>query len=436
MDPEIAAQFKRLQEALEATNQRLEEKITAQEEKISAQEEKITAQEEKISAQEEKITAQETKITDQQEEIQLLKAFKASLETSTTQLQPILRFSKRWRFLMLAGGLLAPGLAVKALMERSKDPFTAEKLSWASYSFVAFSGTCLVAAVLGNVRRIGSRVEKSVLILIGLLLGVTYFFPGYALASYEDEDTAAMGKLFMSSGALWAIIGPPIVHKGASKWSALEDHELSSALIAMFKALPGTLASQVYLSTAAMRCVLAADDESPLYEQCGNPLIPTFQINMLLFMAWFLAYVCAPLMKDRKTKTWGDVMVLKMGKMEGFQFSLGSILGTVAWVEFATLNEGGELMTDFMQTLITLFILFFYSLCALVLFDIFVRPRLCPSSATTTSAENDNDNDNDAISLSHSTASTTTISASVSSANNGDSPFNMQQVTVSSFGSS
>mmetsp|Transcript_14632 Transcript_14632/g.29832 ORF Transcript_14632/g.29832 Transcript_14632/m.29832 type:complete len:94 (+) Transcript_14632:128-409(+) len=93
-------------------------------------------------------------------------------------------------------------------------------------------------------------------------------------------------------------------------------------------------------------------------------------------------------------------------------------------------------MTDFMQTLITLFILFFYSLCALVLFDIFVRPRLCPSSATTTSAENDNDNDNDAISLSHSTASTTTISASVSSANNGDSPFNMQQVTVSSFGSS
>jgi len=198
----------------------------------------------------------------------------------------------------------------------------------------------------------------------------------------------------------------------------------------MFKALPGTLASQVYLSTAAMRCVLAADDESPLHEQCGNPLEPTFQINMLLWMMWALAYVCAPLMKDRKTKTWGDVMVLKMGKMEGMQFSLGSILVTVAWVEFATLNEGGESITDFMKTLINLFQLFFFSLLSLVLFDIFLRPRLCPS--TTTTPDDDN---NDTTSLSLSTTSTGITSASVSNSNNsnGDSAFNMQQVTSSTF---
>jgi len=430
MDPEIAAQFKRLQEALEATNQRLEEKITAQEEKISAQEEKITAQEEKISAQEEKITAQETKITDQQEEIQLLKAFKASLETSTTQLQPILRFSKRWRFLMLAGGLLAPGLAVKALLERAKDALTAERLSWASWSFIVFSSTCLFAAVLGNLRRIDSRVEKSVLILLGLLGGVAHFIPGYALASYEDKGTAFYGKAFMGFGALFAITMPPLFYKLASKWSALEDHELSAALIAMFKALPGTLASQLYLSTAAMRCILAADDESPLFEQCGNPLAPTYEINCLLWIMFFLAYVCAPLMKDRKTKTWGDVMVLKMGKMEGMQFSLGSILVTVAWVEFATLNEGGESITDFMKTLINLFQLFFFSLLSLVLFDIFLRPRLCPS--TTTTPDDDN---NDTTSLSLSTTSTGITSASVSNSNNsnGDSAFNMQQVTSSTF---
>ena len=49
MEPDIAAQFKYLQEALEATNERLagaEAKISAQEEKISSQEEKISAQEE------------------------------------------------------------------------------------------------------------------------------------------------------------------------------------------------------------------------------------------------------------------------------------------------------------------------------------------------------------------------------------------------------
>ena len=364
-------------------------------------------------------------------------AWKASLEASTTsQLEPVLHFSRRWRVLMLAGGLFAPGLAVKALMDRPEDAFTAEKLSWASYSFMVVSGACVTAALMGNVRSIGSRVEKSVLILIGLLLGVVFFFPGYALATYEDEGTAAMGKVFMNFGALGAIILPPIVYKLASKWSALEDHELSAALIAMFKALPGTLASQVYLSTAAMRCVLAADDESPLYEQCGNPLRPTNQINMLLCMMWALAYVCAPLMKDRKTKTWGDVMVLKMGKMEGFQFSLGSMLSTVAWVEFATLNEGGEPITDFMNTLIHLFGLFFFSLGSLVLFDIFVRPHLCPSSSSAATTTTPDDDNNDTASLSLSTTSTTTTSTSVSNANNGNSAFNMQQVTAATFSGS
>ena len=95
-------------------------------------------------------------------------------------------------------------------------------------------------------------------------------------------------------------------------------------MIALFRAHPGTLASQLYLSTATMRCVLAADDESPLYEQCANPLVPTYDINRLLFVTRFIAYVCAPLMKERKTKTWGDVMVLKMNKMEGVQFSVAS----------------------------------------------------------------------------------------------------------------
>ena len=123
-----------------------------------------------------------------------------------------------------------------------------------------------------------------------------------------------------------------------------------------------------------------------------------------------------------------------MGKMEGFQFSVGSLVGTVAWVEFATLNEGGESMTDFMTTLLGLFNLFFYSLCSLVLFDIFVRPRLCPSSSAATTTTPD-DNNNDTTSLSLSTTSTAITSASVSNSNNGngDSAFNMQQVTSSTF---
>mmetsp|Transcript_14628 Transcript_14628/g.29830 ORF Transcript_14628/g.29830 Transcript_14628/m.29830 type:complete len:190 (-) Transcript_14628:78-647(-) len=170
MDPAIAAEFKRLRDALEAANTRL-------------------------SDAEARNVAQDARLAAQGEEIQQLKAWKAGLEASTaSQLEPVLHFSKRWRLLMVACGLLALELAVKALMDRPEDAFTAERLLWASYSFVVFSNTCLVAAVLGNVRSFGSRAEKSVLILLGLLAGVAFFFPGYALASYEDEGTAARGK--------------------------------------------------------------------------------------------------------------------------------------------------------------------------------------------------------------------------------------------------
>ena len=107
-------------------------------------------------------------------------------------------------------------------------------------------------------------------------------------------------------------------------------------------------------------------------------------------------------------------------------------MGTVAWVEIATLNEGGESMTDFMTMLFDFFRLFFASLISLVLFDIFIKPRLCPSSATTTTTSDDDDND--ATFLSHSTASTTT-STSISNANNSNA-FNLEQITSATFSGS
>ena len=192
MDPDIAAQFKHLQDALEATIKRL------------------TDAKAKNVAQNTKIAALDAKAEEQNAEIQELKAWKASVEASTPQEAPILSWVKRWRLLMVAGGLFTPGLAVAALMEKSKDALTAEKLSWASYSFGVFSFTCLTTAAGGNVRSIGSRVDKSVMILIGLLAAAVHFFPGYALAGYGDQDTAAKGKGIMSYGVLFAIILPPI----------------------------------------------------------------------------------------------------------------------------------------------------------------------------------------------------------------------------------
>ena len=180
---------------------------------------------------------------------------------------PTLRFSKRWRFLLILGALLSPVLAARAILEKPNDALTASKLAWSSYSLIVFSMICAVAAALTNVRNIGNRSEKVAVTLCGLLIGAVAFLSGLSLAGDEDEDTAAAGKRMRGLGAVWAITAPPIFYYGASSWSALGDQELSIALISLFKGIPYAFGSILYLAVASTRCILAADDEAPIYEQ-------------------------------------------------------------------------------------------------------------------------------------------------------------------------
>ena len=82
-----------------------------------------------------------------------------------------------------------------------------------------------------------------------------------------------------------------------------------------------------------------------------------------------------------KIKTWRDIMLLKMGKMEGVEFILFSLMSVAAWLLFANTSEDGEAMTNLISTLIGLFLVFFYTLAAVLIFDVIIRPRLCTSSA-------------------------------------------------------
>ena len=125
-----------------------------------------------------------------------------------------------------------------------------------------------MAAALGNVRNIGSRVEKVLVVLCCLLFGAAIFLPGYALAGHDDEETIAIGKLGMNVRVLFAMIFLPMGIKLATMWSALEDKELGAAVTNLFKTMPYTLGSVVYLAAATLRCTCPADDQSPLIEHC------------------------------------------------------------------------------------------------------------------------------------------------------------------------
>ena len=108
---------------------------------------------------------------------------------------PVHRWARRWRFLMVVGGLFSPGLAVASILYKSTNAFTASQTAWAAWSFQVFSFTCLFGAAIGDVNSFGRWREKALVVLCGALVGAVQFLSGYALADYEDEETGRVGKV-------------------------------------------------------------------------------------------------------------------------------------------------------------------------------------------------------------------------------------------------
>ena len=131
-------------------------------------------------------------------------------------------------------------------------------------------------------------------------------------------------------------------------------------------------------------------------------------INVLLIMVWAMSYTFAPLMKETKAKTWVDIMVLRMGKMEAVEFGLLGLMSTFAWMLFAATNEDGEPMNLLMYLLVGLFLYFFSSLASVIVFDIIIKPILFPSSATASNDGADTDTESDDVNSSSSSTTSTT----------------------------
>jgi len=91
-----------------------------------------------------------------------------------------------------------------------------------------------------------------------------------------------------------------------------------------------------------------------------------------------------------------DVLVLRMAWMEGLQFCLFLAWQHVSLGHFCQPFREGSPTTTFMDLLRVIFYLLFFALLGVLAFDIFIKPRLCPSSATasrtTSSVSNVNDN--------------------------------------------
>jgi len=121
-------------------------------------------------------------------------------------------------------------------------------------------------------------------------------------------------------------------------------------------------------------------DDLGFIERCGNPSHPTYWVSAFLFTSWFLTYLIPPLLPGHRTLTWGDVMKLNMGWIEGLQFALFSTFALVSLVLYALTNEEGGELNDSLQGLVNVAILNYGFLGLLVIYKHIVEPTICRPS--------------------------------------------------------
>lgn len=288
---------------------------------------------------------------------------------------------------MGVGGLVSPTLGLLGALIFEKDKENGKKLAWASLTFLEVSVICLFAGCMGNVRNIRNRGEKALVTLNGVMVGVAWGLPGVTFLMARDDEEW-LGWVLVSFGVFWALVFGPLSGQAALMWSNHEEKELSAAVRNMFKSLSSVFPPMLYLAVSPLTCIWKWDPNNPkeeedegkgIYEICGNPLVPAWLVNLLICMAWWMRYWVGPLMKDLKSKSLVDVMLLRFAKIEGLEFGFLLLISVLGWLLFAFQDNDGEKMDLGLNVLSVLFLSFFLTLACIVIFDV-LKPFLFPGA--------------------------------------------------------
>ncbi|GMH98279.1 hypothetical protein TrST_g982 [Triparma strigata] len=149
----------------------------------------------------------------------------------------------------------------------------------------------------------------------------------------------------------------------------------------MFKSLTGVLIPTLFISAESLRCIMestpdAKIDDRGFIEHCGNPSRPTWWVSLFLFVSWYLTYLIPPLLPSDRTPTWGDVMNLNMGRIEGLQFILFSTFSILALVVYALTNKEGTELSEFLQGLINVMGVNGVILLVIVGYEYIIKPAI------------------------------------------------------------
>ena len=362
----LTRQFQAQARATEKLTRTLEQamtKIEDQGQTIEAQGQTIEAQGQRFGEQGERIELLEVEVSGPKETRSTLSSTTVARPSEAVQTG---KFARRWRIVFVVGALVPHGFALGSLINGDMRLLAASKM------FEAFSFLCATAAAVGNPRNFGSRNEKLFIGLCSLSFPANFVILAYAVGSTS----------LLIAACVWGLI-VPICFLGTVKlYSNLSDRKLGAAITALFKSLTGVLIPMLYISAESLRCIMDSTpdtkiDRQGFIERCGNPSGPTWWVSCFLGVSWFLTYILPPLLPSDRTMTWGDVMTLNMGRIEGLQFTLISTFSILALVVYALTNEEGLELSDFLRGLINVMHLNLITLGLIVIYEYVLKPLIC-----------------------------------------------------------
>ena len=105
-----------------------------------------------------------------------------------------------------------------------------DKMGWTASMFWPFSIVCLILTGGANPRRVDEWKEKAIILLCGLLGGITPLFASLTWIGLENESTTKFMHLFARIGrvasAIILVMFPPAYHHLASIFSVFSSREI------------------------------------------------------------------------------------------------------------------------------------------------------------------------------------------------------------------
>ncbi|GMH86688.1 hypothetical protein TrST_g13934 [Triparma strigata] len=232
----------------------------------------------------------------------------ATRTTLKAPVPPALHLAPSLRFVFHVGGLVSPLLGCVGFALND------ERTCWASLNFFFYSWICILTSVTTAPRELwrrGWREPARITFSFGFeCLGMG--LAGMVLKESGHRLTRSLGWTGVVFGFLFAVLAPvnnlilvDLINKRFS------DEDVNAHVVSQLRTNPGILLTSLYLSSSATKAIIESSPEEATLFQCGNPIIPTFLLNMFIWLTFTLQLLMHfDTSTDHSNITWDRALVI------------------------------------------------------------------------------------------------------------------------------